>query len=154
MVTVTSQQCKHCERVLPLDSFMKDKTYKNGHTRRCRDCHNEYQTAWRARNPQKFKKAVIKYRTSKPSTHQRSNAGRRARKRAAGVFRITNKETSRLYSSACSNCGSFEKVEADHIIPLSRGGRHSIGNLQPLCKPCNVSKRDRLQVEWRYAERK
>lgn len=30
--------------------------------------------------------------------------------------------------------------ELDHIVPVSRGGEHSIGNTQCLCRKCNLSK--------------
>lgn len=36
----------------------------------------------------------------------------------------------------------------DHIVPLSRGGRHEVGNLAAACFPCNCSKNDRLLSEW------
>lgn len=36
--------------------------------------------------------------------------------------------------------GTFQ-CHLDHIIPLSRGGRHEIDNVQWLCQPCNGSKR-------------
>ena len=35
-------------------------------------------------------------------------------------------------------------TEADHIIPLSKGGRNERENYQPLCKPHNVQKGDSL----------
>ena len=31
-------------------------------------------------------------------------------------------------------------VTQDHVVPLSKGGRHHIVNLQPICLPCNVAK--------------
>jgi hypothetical protein len=37
------------------------------------------------------------------------------------------------------------RLEVDHIIPLSRGGEHTLDNMQTLCVPCNRGKSDRLQ---------
>jgi len=41
----------------------------------------------------------------------------------------------------CEWCGA-EATEADHIVPLSKGGTHSFDNLRALCKSCH-SKRTR-----------
>ena len=46
----------------------------------------------------------------------------------------------------CVNCGSEADIVIDHIIPLSKGGTNTIDNIQPLCRSCNSSKRDRDEV--------
>ncbi len=36
----------------------------------------------------------------------------------------------------------------DHVVPLSRGGRSTRGNLVACCKNCNNLKQNLLPVEW------
>jgi 5-methylcytosine-specific restriction endonuclease McrA len=74
---------------------------------------------------------------------------RRALEKNCETYTILSKEIRSLRSSACSVCQSVSSIEMDHIIPLSRGGRHSIGNLQPLCKSCNLSKSSKFMSEWK-----
>lgn len=44
------------------------------------------------------------------------------------------------YGNKCLRCSTNKRLEADHVIPLSRGGKNSIDNIQPLCRTCNSSK--------------
>jgi 5-methylcytosine-specific restriction endonuclease McrA len=74
---------------------------------------------------------------------------RRAKKEANGIYKILDKELQRILNGSCNYCGSKESIEIDHVIPISRGGSHGIGNLQPLCKKCNRSKSSRLMIEFR-----
>jgi len=41
---------------------------------------------------------------------------------------------------ACTYCGSDKQLEADHILPLSRGGSNAFVNLATACRSCNLSK--------------
>jgi 5-methylcytosine-specific restriction endonuclease McrA len=47
------------------------------------------------------------------------------------------------YRQRCLRCGKRRKLTPDHIKPVCRGGRNTIGNLQPLCLSCNCSKNAR-----------
>lgn len=40
------------------------------------------------------------------------------------------------------------ELTMDHIVPLSRGGRSTRGNLVPACKECNTQKKQLLPMEW------
>jgi Holliday junction DNA helicase RuvB len=40
----------------------------------------------------------------------------------------------------CVKCGSNERLEYDHIIPVAKGGSNTARNIQLLCETCNRSK--------------
>lgn len=48
----------------------------------------------------------------------------------------------------CKHIISAIEVEFDHVIPLSRGGEHSVRNLAISCLPCNRSKSNKTPSEW------
>lgn len=77
---------------------------------------------------------------------------RRARLAAADTRKVTARDIARLYArqgGCCLACGERARLTLDHLIPISRGGRHAIGNLAGLCGPCNSSKRDLTWMEFR-----
>lgn len=43
----------------------------------------------------------------------------------------------------CAHCGTTERLTVDHVTPWSWGGSDDRENLQCLCLPCNIRKRDR-----------
>lgn len=48
----------------------------------------------------------------------------------------------------CVVCGDTNaKLVLDHYVPLSRGGRHEVGNVIPICAACNSSKASKLPAE-------
>jgi len=116
------------EKVKPV----KQKYYKNN-----RDKIKEYQKQWLQNNHDK-------------------NRAKRARRRVAELgaktFVITQKEIKKLYNTKCVYCSSVQNIELDHIIPLSRGGNHSAGNLVSACRTCNRSKGFKTITEWRLAK--
>lgn len=44
----------------------------------------------------------------------------------------------------CVQCGSSERLEYDHVIPVSRGGSNTERNIQLLCEICNRKKSDTI----------
>jgi 5-methylcytosine-specific restriction enzyme A len=46
------------------------------------------------------------------------------------------------------------ELTMDHIVPMSRGGKSTKGNVVPACKDCNNKKKHMLPLEWNeYMER-
>jgi 5-methylcytosine-specific restriction endonuclease McrA len=100
-------------------------------------------------NSETYKQRKRKWRESNPEKLRYYANSRRAKKLANGVYEISTKELKRLYESPCLYCGSTESIQADHVIPISKGGVHSIGNLVPACAKCNVSKHNKFLIEWK-----
>jgi len=44
----------------------------------------------------------------------------------------------------CATCGSRERLEYDHIIPVSKGGSNTERNIELLCEECNRAKSDAI----------
>lgn len=82
---------------------------------------------------------------------------------------LSAKEKRDLFERAghcCAVCGrnlaaGIRGLQADHKVPLMRGGSHDSSNWQPLCVECNVAKRrvcagcklDCKQCPWAYPDR-
>lgn len=47
----------------------------------------------------------------------------------------------------CVKCGATEELTLDHIIPWSKGGEHTVENLQTMCRRCNCTKGNRIEVD-------
>lgn len=102
-----------------------------------------YSRDWRARNP--GQRSVQAHR-------------RRTRRAGGGVFEFSDRDWRRLvarYRGCCAYCGvKHLQLQREHVIPIARGGRHSAGNILPVCPRCNGSKKAKLLTEWRYQQRR
>lgn len=108
-----------------------------------------YQSEWARNNPDKVKIKAAKHTKLHPEVNAAKSQRRRARERNCKTFLVTKEEIKNLYSQPCNFCGTKKEPTIDHCIPLIRGGDHSIGNLQTLCKSCNSGKRHKTNMEWR-----
>jgi 5-methylcytosine-specific restriction endonuclease McrA len=99
----------------------------------------EKSRAWNQANRDRFNRHVYKSHTAK-----------RAKNLGRNTYKILDKEIARIQSMPCYFCGTTENITIHHAIPLSRQGNHSIGNLEPLCRPCSSSKKKKLNSEYRY----
>lgn len=53
-----------------------------------------------------------------------------------------------IQGDICAYCHRADKMTIEHIIPVSRGGRHELSNICLACKSCNSSKGDKMLHEW------
>ena len=84
---------------------------------------------WAENNPGKVRQA-------KTNNLRKRRAARHTSRRHFTVEEF--KELCARYGNKCLACGDTEAVlEADHVVPLVKGGSDSINNIQPLCGSCN-----------------
>lgn len=60
------------------------------------------------------------------------------------VTSAVRREVWRRDQGICVSCGSRERLEFDHIIPVSEGGSNTARNIELLCEACNRSKGSRI----------
>ena len=80
-----------------------------------------------------------------------SEAAIRREKENARRLRKTHWWQRRVQAGVCHYCGENvgrDELTMDHVVPLSRGGRSTKGNLVAACKACNNKKKYLLPMEW------
>lgn len=111
---------------------------------------------WYRRNADKIKeRARIWYRNN-PGHHaisrlrrtNRLKSGLVGNPKSINIFMngVRSKRFARYYY--CDKKVRTNAIHFDHIIPLSKGGPHSVENLCVSCPRCNLSKRARLIEDW------
>ena len=45
----------------------------------------------------------------------------------------------------CARCGSRDRLEYDHMVPVDRGGGSTVRNVELLCETCNRSKSNNIE---------
>lgn len=146
-----SGACTHCRRATQREfaKTAKGKAKNKRYTDKNKGKLAEYQKKWWQKNKETRKEENRErarlWGKNNPSKKKAKDNRRRARiNNSKGEFshdewiRLCNK-----YNNRCVKCGKKRKLTADHVVPISKGGDSYITNIQPLCKPCNSSKKDR-----------
>ena len=147
--------CRKCKISKDVSDFVKVRTRNRGHHPYCRLCQNkiknnkrslEYSLKWQKDNPQK--RSIIKKRwyLKNPELVRLYGGYRRERERLQCDGTLNKQSLKKLSKKSCSICKkdldwkTKGAVHLDHIKPLSKGGKHSITNVQWTCSICNLSK--------------
>ncbi len=162
------KQCSACKNVLPASRFYRTVHETTGLTSQCRSCmyrralenqkryraeraehYRELHRQWVAENPRSAeqlksdKERLQIWDAAHPGRKAVREQKRRARK-AAVLNDFTAEQWDALkiaYRYRCAYCGEKPKnLTMDHVIPISKGGPHTLSNIVPACKTCNTAK--------------
>jgi 5-methylcytosine-specific restriction endonuclease McrA len=138
-----TKTCRACSKELPVNMFQKKRAV-------CKGCLRE-----REKTPAARRKRAA-YARHWRAANSRSLAVTRHRRRAiiygtARHARLSVAEWHNIlkrYGHRCAYCRRKARLEIDHVVPVSRGGRHTAKNVVPCCRSCNSSKSSRTPREW------
>jgi 5-methylcytosine-specific restriction endonuclease McrA len=123
------RQCKACRRVRVMESWERHKDKRKAENK-----------AWREANAERCRENLLRWIEENRERYNLAHRLKKQRKRAAGTLTSTDWAlVLKVYGNACLACDKPE-VTIDHVVPVSKGGRNEIDNVQPLCGYCNTSK--------------
>jgi len=103
-------------------------------------------------NKEKEKLRIKIWKHSNPNRTDLHNQRRIARVRSQSDGTVTKEQLKSILSAnLCVYCDekiTEETATIDHIVPLCKGGLHSVFNLVACCSSCNASKKDRDFLDW------
>jgi len=142
------------------DAVIYARQWRRDNPEKTRKYHASYKEKYPEKERERHAKKSLRYRTEKPelvklwgknwsdrNPHKVTLKSQRRRAKTS-EFVVLEKDIASIYSRPCVRCNTTSNITLDHIIPLSRGGAHSVGNFQPLCKSCNSSKGAKTMTEW------
>lgn len=111
---------------------------------------------FREKNVEKVKAWISAYfKTTAGRAAKVSNENKRRAQIKGCATKATTQQIKELLLSAasCRYCSSLFSIDLrptiDHIVPLSKGGAHSMENLTVACRPCNSRKGTKVLFEVR-----
>lgn len=165
---VDGKLCKRCNQFVLYPNFYKWKLGKDGYADWCKACRSSHDKtvypetkvrfnnwlktehglavkrqsniSWKRANPDKRRYSAIQY------------SHRRRAKMYDVEFPLTKQQwLNRLqeFNNHCAYCNEYcDKLEQEHMQPVSRGGKHSEDNVIPACPSCNRHKAHRTLLEF------
>lgn len=128
------------------DSSKSRKAQKELYRKENRNKINLYKSEWDKSNPEKLAEYYKRYnKTHQPRIIRNTKQRARLKRENGGSFSWKEwVDLCEKYGNKCLWCGEKKELTVDHVIPLVKGGRNEIKNIQPLCRGCNSRKHDRI----------
>jgi 5-methylcytosine-specific restriction endonuclease McrA len=154
-----TKTCRRCFRALDISAFRAVKTSALGTVYReswCGECKADYLKQYRERRKDALRAKRKSKRTADPRHFTAIDERHRAKRHGVGAT-LTEQQRVAVFDAfggRCAYCGAppgegkYGRLTVDHMVPLARGGDHSIENVVPCCWPCNVSKKRQTVLEW------
>jgi 5-methylcytosine-specific restriction endonuclease McrA len=134
-----SKTCRRCLATKLVAEFSAEPRNRDGLRSWCDHCTRERTLLWHRANPMGM---------------QRLKTLRRTMVEAGTVTEADWLSLLNRHGYCCAYCGGAGPLSVEHVVPITRGGRHSLGNILPVCRSCNSSQGGRLLSEWRYHTRR
>ena len=87
---------------------------------------------------------AVKNEASRLREPESEQEGKQVEKKSRRITQNVRDKVWRRDEGKCTQCGSNENLEFDHIIPVSKGGANTYRNIQLLCEVCNREKSDNI----------
>lgn len=135
--TVVKYECSCCGELKVEADFYRE-SYTDRRTNQCKECIN-------------IKRRVQRHK----SKHGKFISKEKIRGMEQPDFTLTDwREAMLHFRGSCAFCGKPEgrsradKLDRDHLLAISRGGKTVRGNVIPACRVCNRGRGNRHWREW------
>ena len=133
---VEAKSCLVCNEHKQASDFYKDSNTSDGLSSYCSMCNRKRKARHYQSNAKEIRHRVIT---------------RRAASYNPEICDLTSKQWEDVvdaYGGRCAYCNTQDKMVQDHLIPLSRGGHHTLENVTPACQSCNSKKSTKTPLEF------
>ena len=165
------KRCGKCRVEKPFSEFHKNRSNKDGHSGRCKECRKAYfgedgarrekrvnqQKRWyQANRSRRAKRMKAYHEENKEKTRKqqkvyqstiegRFSMIRSVAKRRGKEFKLAIEDVKTLWNKPCEYCG--EEIEGLHLDRVDNKKGYEVGNVVSCCWPCNKSKRGKVLGE-------
>ena len=172
-VSSSCKQCRNARYRATRAANPPPRKPKACHEHECQFCHSVYTSSHKrsnycsrtcsqkfryANNPQAVRDRVRAWEQRNLEAHRLNQQTRtiRRRKKIEGTVYVRDwRRTLRRFNHACAYCGRKNiQLTVEHVVPISRGGMNTIGNVVPACSNCNNTKNNLTVMEWRMRDRR